>query len=289
MRPEQPLVIYEIRALDEAAFGLFEKPGVLESLGPLLAGLHWEADFAFIFFTAEADSEIAELLRKNTNLCLSHTHFLTYAQWQDGAGAEPFTVAGLTVCGPDDPKASTDGDGMKIIVDPGLAFGFGGHPTTYSCLDFLGRACRNASSQTASVLDLGAGTGILSLAAARWGIPTVVGVDYSHLAVEAARRNLALNRLDEQVAFFRGPAQAWASHKAELLLANLHLSLQEELLALGAFNNRRLAIISGLFPSEGDGLFEKLKAIGFRLVDQVRTDRWITMFLENETWLEPAA
>lgn len=276
MTPEQPLTIYEIRALDRAALDLFEVPEHLWQLGPNLAGLHWEADFAFIFFAGEPGPEPDAFLQTHPNLDQRHVHHLTYAQWQDGAGAEPFTVAGLTITGPDG-----QGPDPKILIDPGLAFGFGGHPTTRTCLEFLGRACQGRGGPPASALDLGAGTGVLSLAAARRGVPSVVGVDYSHLAVDAAKNNLALNELEDRVAFFRAPAQAYAGHPGEILLANLHLSLQEELFELGAFDSRRLVIISGLLPSEGDRLRERLEVSGLRLVDQVRTDRWITMFLER--------
>lgn len=275
------MVIYEIRSWDKGSLDLFEEPGILESLGPFLAGLHWEADFVFIFFTAEAGLYMDEFLYQNPCLDLKHIHRLTYSQWQDGAGAAPFTVEGLTVRGPDDPESPFNDGSMKIVIDPGLAFGFGGHPTTYSCLEFLGRSCRRLVGRPASALDLGIGTGVLSLAAARWGIAKVVGVDYSHLAVETARRNLELNRLAGQVDFIRGPAQQYADYPAELIMANLHLSLQEELFDLGAFNDRRLAIISGLLPGEGDKLAGRLRSIGYKLIDQVRTDRWITLFLEK--------
>jgi ribosomal protein L11 methyltransferase len=275
MRPDQPLTIFEIRAADEAALDIFDDPGRLRRLGPNLAGLHWEAGFAFVFFTGDPGPGPAGFLAECPNLETRHIHHLTYAQWQDGAGAAPFTVAGLTVTGPEG-----GGEEPKIIIDPGLAFGFGGHPTTHSCLTFLGRAVRG-NSPPASALDLGAGTGILALAAARWGLPEVVGVDYSHLAIEAARNNLALNNLADQVSFYRAPAQKFCRHAGELLLANLHLSLQEELLELGAFDQRRQVIVSGLLPGEGERLWARLTALGFTLVDQIRTDRWVTIYGER--------
>ena len=287
MRPDQALTVYEIRALTPEALELFDRPGNMERLGPGLAGLHWEADFAFVFFHDEPGQEAAAFLYDHPELDLRHIHRLTYAQWQDGAGAESFTVAGLTVIqatseeppAPHAPIPAPD----RLVIDPGLAFGFGGPPTTHSCLQFLARACqgRGLGGPPRTALDLGAGTGVLSLAAALWGVPEVTGVDYSHLAVEAARHNLALNRLESQVKFHRGPAQDFAAHPAEMLLANLHLSLQLELFQLKAFHNRRLVIASGLLPAEGDRLLNSLAGIGLRLIDQIRTDRWITMLCAN--------
>lgn len=281
MDPQQPLTIYELRAIDETALSLFEEPQTLCRLGPTLAGLHWESDFAFVFFLDRPEEGAAQFLSSHPRLSLRQVHELSYGQWQDGAGATPFTVAGLTVSPAEGAPPLQPGE-RRILIDPGLAFGFGGHPTTYSCLDFLGRVCHHPQGPPSSALDLGAGTGILSLAAARWGVKKVIGVDYSHLAVDAAQLNVRLNRLETQVQFHRGPAQTWAQEPAELLMANLHLSLQEELLALGAFQKRRQLIISGLLPSEGDKLLEQLRLLGYGLTDQVRTDRWITMFLENK-------
>ena len=275
MRPDQALTIYELRALNDEALKIFDQPGKLLELGSNLAGLHWEADFAFVFFTGTPEPMVADFLYAHPSLDLKHIHHLTYAQWQDGAGAEPLVVAGLTFTHPARPAA-----GPQILIDPGLAFGFGGHPTTLACLGFLARAAHSVPAPS-TALDLGSGTGILSLAAAAWGLARVVGVDYSHLAVEAALDNLRLNHLKDRVSFFRGPAQNYARHPAEILMANLHLSLQEELFALGAFQNRRFVIASGLLPSEGEYLIEKLKSINLKLIDLIRTDRWISLFMEK--------
>lgn len=301
MQPEQDLKIYELRALNAEALEIFNDRTNLSRLGPALAGIHWETDFAFIFFKGQPGPGISEFLYDHPELDLKHIHELTYGQWQDGAGAAPFEVQGLTITGPEcletikpqpgrNDEASQPGQGIapvgmpnadasRLIIDPGLAFGFGGHPTTHSCLEFLARVCRAKSALPGTALDLGSGTGVLSLAAARWGILKVTGVDYSHLATDAALNNLRLNRLEGQVEFVHGPAQNYARHPAELLMANLHLSLQEDLLKEGAFQERRAVIISGLLPSEGDSLLEKLTSLGLRLVDQMRTERWITMLL----------
>ena len=272
MRPEQPLTIFELRARDGTAREIFEDPANLDHLGPALAGLHWEADFAFVFFQGEPGPAPAEFLAARPGLDLNHIHYLTYGQWQDGAGAAPFTVAGLTITGPDEA-----GPEPCLIIDPGLAFGFGGHPTTKACLECLARAVQTPP-RPQSTLDLGAGTGILALAAARLGVPRVTGVDYSHLAVAAALNNRRLNGLEDRVEFHRAPAQLFHGQPGELLLANLHLSLQEELMDLGAFLNRRRVIVSGLLPSEGERLWERLAHLGFKLADQIRTDRWVTLY-----------
>ena len=106
----------------------------------------------------------------------------------------------------------------------------------------------------------------------------MTGVDYSHLAVAAALNNLRLNGLEGRVEFHRAPAQLFHDEPGELLLANPSLSLQEELLDLGAFRGRRRVIVSGLLPGEGERLWDRLAALGFKLADQIRTDRWVTLY-----------
>lgn len=271
------MTIYEIRALNSEALKIFDDQTNLTCLGPDLAGVHWETDFVFIFFKDEPGPDISRFLDEHPELSLKHVHRLTYGQWQDGAGSAPFQVEGLTISSSYYDSAPEP----KLIIDPGLAFGFGGHPTTYTCLKFLARVCRAKSGPPQTALDLGSGAGVLSLAAAFWGVEKVMGVDYSHLATDAALRNLAVNRLEDKVKFSHGPAQNYTNYEAELLLANLHLSLQEELFEMGAFRKRKAVIISGLLPSEGGRLLERLQTIDLKLIDQVRTDRWITMLLAS--------
>ncbi|MDR1921050.1 MAG: 50S ribosomal protein L11 methyltransferase [Candidatus Adiutrix sp.] len=277
MRPEQALTIYEIRAREDGAFQPFEGASWRDRLGPTLAGLHLEADFAFIFLAGEACEAVDDFLHDHPGLELKHIHHLTYAQWQDGAGAEPLWAGGLLIVPPGRLMDEAE-DVRRLIIDPGLAFGFGGHPTTSRCLDFLARVMRSGPPRTA--LDLGCGAGILSLAAALMGVEKTLGVDHSHLAVEASLNNMRLNKLEDRVEFVRGDARDFAGRPGELLMANLHLSLQNELLKLGAFERRRHVIISGLLPAEGDGMRAGLEKIGLKLVDQARTDRWSTMLFK---------
>lgn len=275
MNPEQPLTIYELRATDSAAFALFEDAEPTEILGASLAGLHWEDDFAFLFFKGEAGTEADAFLRQHPALDLRYIHRMTYAQWQDGAAFEPFQAGGLTIVGPGGTAAEP-----KVLIDPGLAFGFGGHPTTLTCLEFLAKICRSPQGPPQKALDLGSGTGILSLAAAVLGVQEALGVDYSHLAVAASQDNQALNNLPHRVRFVRDSALNYAAHPADLLMANLNLALQTELFKAGAFENRRWIIASGLLTGEGEKFLELLAPLPLKVTDQVRSDRWTTILME---------
>ena len=89
-------------------------------------------------------------------------------------------------------EGSTEPDAVNLIIDPGLAFGTGSHPTTRLCLQWL-EAHVQAGDR---VLDYGCGSGILSIAAKRLGAGGVVGTDVDVQAIEASRSNAAINRVE---------------------------------------------------------------------------------------------
>jgi ribosomal protein L11 methyltransferase len=88
--------------------------------------------------------------------------------------------------------ASDDPARIEIVLDPGLAFGTGSHPTTRLCLQWLERHLPAG----ATVIDYGCGSGILAIAAARLGAASVVGVDIDPQALVATRDNAARNRAE---------------------------------------------------------------------------------------------
>lgn len=102
---------------------------------------------------------------------------------------------------------------VNLILDPGMAFGTGSHPTTRLCLEWLERSV----SEGCSVLDYGCGSGILAIAAARLGAGRVAGVDIDPLAVEAARSNAERNGV---VALFADSAMPVAG-EYDVVVANI--------------------------------------------------------------------
>ncbi|MDR2455115.1 MAG: 50S ribosomal protein L11 methyltransferase, partial [Deltaproteobacteria bacterium] len=244
--PADELTILELR-LAQDCLTLFEEPALSDSLAKALGldaamaliGFHLEADFAFMFFARDIDPDPWLALHQG-ELELRTIHRLRYDQWQDGAAARPIRLGPLEVIpaswhkahqtsssvslepekakdntslASSDPKTSQAFSSKlePLVIDPGLAFGFGGHPTTLACLEFLLRLYHphliSNEPIPETVLDLGSGTGVLALAAARLGASQVLGVDHSHLAVDAARQNAIVNSLEGQTQMVRGLAQ----------------------------------------------------------------------------------
>jgi ribosomal protein L11 methyltransferase len=286
MRPDELLAIYEIRSKDGQSLKfLAGPPEPEERFGQNFAGIHFEGDFAFLFFVNDYD--IAPFLAEFPFLEVREIHRLRYDQWRDGALVEPMVVGPLTVR-PAPLKGSlgeSKDPGLTVYVDPGLAFGYGGHPTTRDCLGFLTRLLAPGSLNVPSIkaaVDFGSGSGILALAALRLGAVTVLGVDHSHLAVRRAVRNAALNGLLNEARFEFGLAQDYALEPGELAMANLPFFVQKDLIALGAFDGRDYLIVSGLLTEEGEPYLSALSDKTnnrYRVVDWRRDDRWASYFL----------
>jgi ribosomal protein L11 methyltransferase len=108
-------------------------------------------------------------------------------------------------------------DALAVVIDPGQAFGTGAHPTTRLCLELL------LEQQPSSVLDVGCGSGVLAICAAKLGFAPVIAVDREEAALEAARANSSINEVAVDVRQL--DVLAAELPEAMLALANLELSL----------------------------------------------------------------
>lgn len=109
---------------------------------------------------------------------------------------------------PPDPSA------INVRIDPGIAFGTGGHPTTRLCIEWLARH----PLRGACVLDYGCGSGILAICAARLGAAAVVGVDIDAQALDTARENATVNGVDAR---FGSPESLAGSPPFDIVIANI--------------------------------------------------------------------
>jgi ribosomal protein L11 methyltransferase len=139
-----------------------------------------------------------------------------------------------------------DPSAINLILDPGLAFGTGSHPTTRLCLEWL---CMKVSSGS-TALDYGCGSGILALAAAKLGATDVLGVDIDERALEAAADNAARNNVALRLAHSK---QA-LTEQFDLVVANIltnPLCVLAPLIAARVAPGGQLAL-SGVLATQAD-------------------------------------
>lgn len=116
-------------------------------------------------------------------------------------------------------ESITPGDRIPIILGTGRAFGSGEHETTWSCLEEMEKI---PVFPGAKVLDVGSGTGILSMAAGRMGATRVIAFDPDPQSVEATMNNISLNHLEQVITVLEGELDIVADTGFDVILANLY-------------------------------------------------------------------
>jgi ribosomal protein L11 methyltransferase len=205
-----------------------------------------EGEFSFLFFTKPCKSLVEETINRLAGLELLDDFHMTYDQWQGGK-ISPCRIGRFTISPPwfavDENNPET-----TIILDPGVVFGTGTHPTTRNCLEALQLAFEDRSIR--STLDLGTGTGLLALAAARLGCPRVLATDLTLLAASTARRNVTLNGLADRILVAQGDAEKFMDFTSDLVVSNIHYDVMKKLVCSTGFLKKKRFILSGLMRSE---------------------------------------
>lgn len=173
------------------------------------------------------------------------------------------------------------GEEVVLELDPGMAFGTGLHPTTRMCLEQLEKYVQPGMH----VIDVGTGSGILALAAARLGAESVYCIDNSSVAVESATANAAINALSERISVVLG---VLGENEAERLAGQFNLVLANiiarviggiapqlaQVMAPGA-----LLIASGIIEERRHEAEQPLVDAGLRLLERVMIDDWVTLVM----------
>lgn len=170
------------------------------------------------------------------------------------------------------------GDELVLKIYPGMAFGTGRHPSTWLCLHLLEEVAREWSRGPApQVLDVGTGTGILGLAAAKLG-GRVLAIDIDPEALAAARENILLNRLQEAMRADEVPLNA-IRQQFHLILANLTapdlLGLAEAL--VGRLLPGGSLIISGFLRADEPEIRLRYASQGLQLQASRQKEDWVAM------------
>lgn len=215
-----------------------------------------------------------------TNFQVPETRFVTRqegASWADQWRGvfEPFSASLRVWIAPSWCEAPEEAETV-VRLDPSVAFGSGAHPTTVGCLNLVDRILYEHDVST--VLDVGAGSGILAIAAAKLGA-TVVGVEPDRDVVAESQKNVTLNQVGERVSLGEGTVGSLGEGTYDLVVANLYAALlQREAQALQAVTGDHL-VISGFTEHHIPAILAAFE--GLEVVTQYSIREWVLLHLRR--------
>ncbi len=195
--------------------------------------------------------------------------------WVEGwkKSFEPIFVADDIVILPDWDQ-TTYPNKIVIRIKPGMAFGTGAHPTTRLCLSALRKFLKSGDS----VVDIGCGSGILSILSSKLGASFVLGLDIDQDATENANGNLSLNHIENSVEIRQGTVSAGLSDKPfDLAVANLNkreIFESFDLIRM-AVKNKGILIFSGIQQEEEKEVEKLFKEKNLKIIEITKQEEWI--------------
>ena len=169
---------------------------------------------------------------------------------------------------------------LIIELDPGMAFGTGTHETTNMCMQLLEKHLKSDMR----VMDVGTGSGILAIAAARLGAREVLAIDIDPAAVKVARENIVLNHVEDRVRAVEGDLCKSEAMPCDLAVANI---VADAIRMLAAPLTRHLAkggllICSGIIREREQDVLDAALAAGYVVADRLEKGEWVALALRNE-------
>ncbi|HUS94658.1 MAG TPA: 50S ribosomal protein L11 methyltransferase [Patescibacteria group bacterium] len=173
-------------------------------------------------------------------------------------------------------------DDIVILMDPGMAFGTGLHPTTQMCLQALEESIQPGSR----VLDVGSGSGILSVAAAKLGAKEVTAFDIDPMAVEATVENALANSVGQIISVFQGSLPEKTGQKWDIVVVNILapviISLLRELQLLDLLSATGELILSGIIDDQYEDVNGTVIAVGGVVKKKLTTRDWICLVVRKK-------
>lgn len=174
-----------------------------------------------------------------------------------------------------------DADGRAVLdIEPGLAFGSGSHPTTRLCLETLERYVKNGDE----VLDIGCGSGILSIATLLLGAKHALGVDIDSLAVKTAKENAKQNGFaKDRFTAVQGNLSDKVSGKFDIVVANIVADIIMEFnTEVGKFlKDDGVYITGGIIENREDEVLYSFNQNGFEVIERHENNGWLVFVLKK--------
>ncbi|HEY9152555.1 MAG TPA: 50S ribosomal protein L11 methyltransferase [Anaerolineales bacterium] len=179
---------------------------------------------------------------------------------------------------------------IPIKIDPGMAFGTGTHPTTQLCLALIGKTLKVSETfRVWNVIDVGCGSGILSIAALKLGAKVALGVDIDLESVKNSRENADTNGIREELILGQGSVKEildgkFAFKSAPLVVANILAPIIIRLFDAGLADlvePNGAIILSGILQEQSQNVIEAAQAKGLRMSEKSQMGDWVALMMER--------
>lgn len=186
---------------------------------------------------------------------------------------KPVRVSDHVTVSPSWEVYEAEADEKVIRLDPGMAFGTGTHPTTVLCIRALEKVIQGGEN----VIDVGCGTGVLSIAAAKLGASSILALDLDQVAVESATLNVGMNEVSDQVTVRKNDLLHGIEGQYDLVVANI---LAEVIVTFVDQVAERLKsggtyITAGIISNKADMVKEALEKDGLPVVETFHEEDWV--------------
>jgi len=182
---------------------------------------------------------------------------------------------------------SPDPNRVAIKIDPGMAFGTGTHPTTQLCLELMEEWFNQSKilNQSKTVIDIGCGSGILSIAALKLGAKQVLGVDIDAESITNSRENATTNRVGDELILSVGSVQEildgkFAFKKAPLVVANILAPVIVRLFdarLADLMDDNGAIILSGILLEQEQSVIAAGQAKGLEMIERKQIGDWVAL------------
>lgn len=186
---------------------------------------------------------------------------------------KPFKVGKRVIIKPSWEEYKSKENNIIINIDPGMAFGTGTHESTYLCIEEL----QNVDLKNKKVCDIGCGSGILSIVAAKLGANKVTAIDIDPISVKTTKENSVLNHTNSIISVYEGDLLNTVSENYDIFIANILPNVILDLIPnVGkVINDKGLIITSGIIKEKSDLIVSKLQEYNFEIVNITNKGEWV--------------